>query len=376
MTQTPRYVAAAAAVAAIVLAEPSRVALDAQAEAWVTEFATGLNDPRGLAFGPDKHLYVAEAGSGGSTLSTVGQCDQVEPPVGPYVAGHSARIVRLSPWGGRAIVASGLPSAEATVLIGGDKQGVSAVAFIGDRLLTSIAGAGCSHGHADADNGILELGRDGASELTNLSAWLLAHPGAKGEQQPRDSDYEPDGVWYSLVFEQGRLYAVEPNHGLLVSVHPESGAVTLVADLFAAFGDHTYTALAADRGDLYVGTLGRIAWTPGVFPPAPDLDESFKAGVYRLSRDGRATQVAAGLRAVLGLAFDQQHRLYALQSPVFARGSGSLVRQDRAGRWETVVSGLDFPSALTLGPDGAFYISECGYHCAPGEGRILRVAIP
>lgn len=33
----------------------------------VTVYATGLNNPRGLTFGPDRYLYVAEGGAGGST---------------------------------------------------------------------------------------------------------------------------------------------------------------------------------------------------------------------------------------------------------------------------------------------------------------------
>src|SRR5256885_1698270 len=52
----------------------------------VSVFATGLQGPRGIRFGPDGSLYVAEAGMGGTT-STVGQCPQVPNGVGPYTGG-------------------------------------------------------------------------------------------------------------------------------------------------------------------------------------------------------------------------------------------------------------------------------------------------
>ena len=357
----------------------SNLAAQARGEAPAIDvgvLASGLNDPRGLAFGPDGRLYVAEAGAGGSTLSTVGLCDQVQFPVGPFVGGNTARVVRIETDGSVSVVAGGLPSAEAGAAIGGDKQGASSVTFIGNHLLALISGAGCSHAHAETNNGIFKVEGAGIFRLTDLSAWLLANPGAKGAEVPRNPDYEPDGTWYSMIFDQGRLYAVEPNHGLLVSVHPSDGRVHLVNDLFATFGDHTYTTLAVDRGDLYVGTLGQIAFVPGVFPPVPDFERSFEAGIYRLSRNGTAQPFATGLHAILGLAFDRQHRLYVLQSPIFVPGTGSFVRLDSAGQPETILSGLTFPSGLTRGPDGAFYISECGYHCAPGDGRILRVVVP
>ena len=40
---------------------------------------------------------------------------------------------------------------------------------------------------------------------------------------------------------------------------------------------------------------------------------------------------------------------------------------------KTVVSGLTFPTGMTVGPDGAFYVSERGFGFGAGEGQILRI---
>jgi hypothetical protein len=338
----------------------------------ISTYAEHLNDPRGLAFNPQGDLYVAEAGSGGASESTIGLCDQVL-SIGPIVGGATGRVIQVTPSGGTNVVIDGLPSSEARPDVGGDKQGAAAVAFVGQQMFTLVSGGGCSHGHADllANNGILATDRFGTTRLADLSAWLIANPGPKGLESPRSPDYEPDGTWYSMLVDQGRLLALEPNHGQLISVHPQTGAVQLVSDLFGRFGDHTYSSMAIDRGDLYIGTLGQIVWNPA--PPVPDFVNSFAAGIYRLGRNGSAEQVATGLHAVLGIAFDAAHRLYAIQSPIFLPGTGSFVRVDPDGTIVPIVTGLDFPSAVVRGPDGAFYISDCGFHCNPGAGRVLRV---
>jgi glucose/arabinose dehydrogenase len=195
-----------------------------------TVFASGLNNPRELAFGPDGALYVAEGGTGGSA-STVGQCDQVPAPVGPYTGGFTSRIVRISPTGAITTVADGLPSSQTSPASGGLVSGVSSLAFINGVLYGMEAGAGCSHGLAGTDNTLFRVNSDGSTTtIADLSAFVKSHPVA----HPEADDFEPDGTWYGMVAYQGAFYVTEPNHQEVDRVSL-SGQITRVVDLSKLF---------------------------------------------------------------------------------------------------------------------------------------------
>ena len=185
----------------------------AMTHANVTVFAEGLNNPRGLKFGPDGNLYVAEGGVGGADPAPADPACPVVPPVGRTPA---ARSDLASP--GSTATAIAPPSrtiyprvrrARARRL-GGSASPMSRSSATPDGVL---AGAGCSHGVPSVPNAVIRVNPDGSwKTIADLSAYQRANPVA----HPEEDDFEPDGTWYSILALHGSLYAVEPNHGEIV----------------------------------------------------------------------------------------------------------------------------------------------------------------
>ncbi|WP_158793414.1 ScyD/ScyE family protein [Granulicella sp. L60] len=366
--------------AAVVVGGVSGVRMLAQMPANATVYASGLEDPRGLAFGPDGSLYVAEAGLGGKN-STVGTCEQVPPPIGPYKGGPTARISKIDTKGDRTTLVSGLPSA---VDSQGDVLGVADLAFLNGGLYASLAGGGCSHGNPSFPNSILKVDTKSGkwTSVANMSNALVEFP-AKYESA---GDFEPDGSWYGMIASNGQLLTVEPNHGQVFSV-TTGGKVSQAIDVSASQGHIVPTSLVEEQGVLYVGNLNLFPINPqwakvmtvakGVLisNPLPGF-----AGPIDSFFNWNIVSSKAGFTTVVSLKVGRDGLLYVLELSAAAGyptpGDGKVVRVTRSGDIEDVVTGLSVPTGMAFGPDGALYISNLGAAPQGTPGQIWRVEVP
>lgn len=325
-------------------------------------FAGGFDNPRGLKFGPDHSLYVAEGGSGG-TYSTVETCEQVPAPIGPYKGGKTARISKVGPDGARATVVEGLPSDSTSPESGGTVSGVADIAFADGTLYALLAAGGCSHGNPDVPNGIIRVNPGGTWDLlANLSEFLMSHP----VKNPDLDDYEPDGTWYSMIFYEGAFYAVEPHNGEVDRINLD-GDISRLVDISASQGHVIPTSISVYQNDFFVGNLTR-------FPLQQDA-----AKIFKIELDGRLSVFKTGFTCIQGILLDRHGRIYVLESnvsvPFPAPDKGRVIRINRNGSTDIIITGLSRPAAMTFGPDGRLYVSNKGYGYPPGMGEIVRVEI-
>jgi hypothetical protein len=323
-------------------------------------------------------LYVAEAGTGGST-STKGICTQVVPPIGPYTGGKTGRISRIDMYGNRTTVASGFPSSSDSM---GDTSSVADLAFMDGKLYALIAGGGCSHGVADIPNSvaIVNLHNGSWSIIANLSHFVQTHPVA----YPNAGDFEPDGTFYSMASAMGELFVVEPNHGQVISVATD-GRMRSVLDVSASEGHIVPTGITHRDGQFYLGNLN-------LFPITPTSSKILTLGYAECSRvaapgltdEGTPRSLhilasKAGFTTAVSTAFGPDGLLYAVELSDAAGfptpGDGKIVRVNADGTIEDIATGLAVPTAMTFGPDGKIYASNFG--AAPaGLGQIVRIDVP
>ncbi len=330
----------------------------------VKTYATGMTSPRGLTFGPDRNLYVAEAGVGGELEPTDEPgCEKFVNVFSPYTAGFSGRVIRVRANGRKDVVADNLPSMTDN---SGASYGPTDVAFIDQTLYVLIEMGGCSHGLPDNPAAILRVNRNGSTTpVADLSAWHWANPpNFIKDTNPATTDQEPGGVFHSMIAIGKHLYVVETNRGFLLRVDPRTGVITKLYDMTIDNREHNPIVMTRRGNNFFVGTFGE----DGGKSELAVFDKHFSA--YTLpfrSRD-----------PIVGLAWHCDD-LYGVEifpyDNQWSTDTANLVRFDRrTGKQTKVLTGFaSLPNGLVEGPDGALYTSNWGISFAPGDGEVLRI---
>lgn len=339
--------------------------------------AGGLNNPRGLAIGPDGGLYVAEGGTGGPN------CTELEPgnPASAICVGDTGSVTRIEN-GVQERIATGLPS-----LAGPDGSAASGPMRISWRprmAFSVIMGLGADPDYRDAlaalDPRIGNLGKLVRMNPSGGWSYLADVAGYERQANPDGGEYDSNPYAVYSTADNKRIVADAGGNDLLqvssdgrvstVAVFPER-----IVPVPAFFGGGqmpmqsvpTSVAQGPD-GAYYVGELTGFPFPTGA------------ARIYRVIPGSRPQIFADGFSFIHDLAFGPDGSLYVLQfsddllaCEVFDNcdPSGSLIRVAPDGARTVLARQLPLPGGVAVSKSGQIYVSLLSI--LPGMGMVVQV---
>jgi hypothetical protein len=347
--------------------------------ATVTPVASGLDNPRGVAFLPNGTLAVAEAGHGGDvclgsggTLPCLGTSSQIS-AIDLATGSHSP-------------IVSGLFSVKEPEG-GGSVIGAAGLSVQGGRLLASmgespapLAGVSCT-GLASDCPAVLATARAEAGQLLKVT---------------------PSGSWKALagvgLFDYN-FTAANPGDGTYgdeVDANPY-GVLAMPSGTYVADAGANTLDWVGNNGDISILHRFVVPNPPEPFPTdgVPTCIAQGAGGLIVADLAGRiwsvdgtnatllSGQVAA--RHFTGCTADGAGNVYLVSmfSGLFPNpGTGSVVElaANSSGSVSTIASGLVFPNMITIGPDGQLYVSvnsvcgaTAGPPCGPLTGGVVKI---
>jgi hypothetical protein len=328
---------------------------------------SGLDNPRGLAFAPNGALYVAEAGRGGS-----GPC-VVNPGSGETRCfGRTGAVTRL--WKGQqSRVVQGLESH--AMPDGSSASGPNDISFQGTGGAYIAMGIGGGPEFQEA------LGGQFSGTLVKMAAsgkWKVVADVLQHEVDDNPAGGPIDSNPFGLVAEPGGRLVVDAGGNTLLKVAASGTVETLAVfpplpnptPVGPPMIDPVPTAVArGPDGTLFVGQLTGFPFVPGL------------ANVYRVTPGQSPVVHCTGFKAIIDLTFGPDGSMYVLENATggvppfglfFLPNTGQLSRVGPNCERTPVLVGLDRPTGVALGADGAIYVTNHGV--TAGAGEVLTLA--
>ena len=286
----------------------------------------GLNNPRGLALGPDGSLYYAQAGRGGAF------CNRAR----TACIGRTSSIARRAPSGALASVARGLPSAagrDGTNAVGADDVAVSP-----DGTVYAIVTSAGPRPPARLSPAITRL----LGRVVRIRNRRIV-PGASidGVEFRRDPDKQGvESNPYSIAFLAGKLYVADAGANDLLEVSGSRVRVLTVFPTPTADAQSVPTVVRpGPDGALYVGEL------------TGEKAPNGSARIWRVDpATGQKTVYARGLSRVTGLAFAPDGSLYVseLTRDLATFVPGDMLRIPPGGGTPQLFANLLSPAGVAI----------------------------
>ncbi|MEH2414519.1 ScyD/ScyE family protein [Nostoc sp.] len=351
--------------------------------------ADGLYNAGGLSFGPDGNLYVTEAGIGGS-----GAC--VPPPSGQgdsLCYGTSGAVTKIENGKSERIL-TGLPSLALPDGSGG--AGPRDIQFDSKGKPYVLIGYGANPAFRDRNLGNTDLGKIIAADF-KTNSWTSVADLANYELTNNPDGGDVDSNPLGFVIDGKNFVVSDAGANDLISVNTGSSKLQAIT----TFPQDILTNPVFPPSDTpsnepaQVPSQGEVVRAQFASQPVPSSvakgpDGAYYvsqftgfpfseggAKIYRVGADGKPSIYADGFTQLTDLQFDTAGNLYALQyanqSAWKGNFDGSVIKIATDGTRTTLLSGngLESPSALTIGSDGAVYVTNQGDR--PGVGQVLRV---